>query len=264
MLNIYQSLRKFEVLQFWDEYELLPNRNDVNLAHFWSLSKFEALQNESGKVVHIDGDLIPLMNLNEVNFFEMELGVSLLEEISDSKDIAYIDSKEAAKFGGLDSEEFEWDMFADQTSLFYWDNDEFKDEFLTYVFEYIKVASTKKIKHPLAYILFIEQKLFRELSNKRGISKKYLIKDGYKVSNGNTLPNLTNGEIGLDKVAESVIHYGPSKSNYSTDLSMALHLSQFVIPLLGEEYSQWFWNIYSQKPYVEPPKNKGFLSKFIK
>jgi hypothetical protein len=32
-----------------------------------------------------------------------------------------------------------------------------------------------------------------------GISKKYLIKDGYKVSNGNVLPNLTNGEIGLDR-----------------------------------------------------------------
>lgn len=258
------EFKKFEVLQFWDEYELLPNRSDVNLEHFWSLSKFEALQRESGKVVHVDGDLIPLMNLDEVNFFEMELGVSLLEEISDSKDIAYTDSREAAKFGGLDSDEFGWDDFADQTSLFYWNNDEFKDEFLKYVFEYIRVASTKKIKHPLAYILFIEQKLFRELATQRGISKKYLIKDAYKVSNGNTLPDLTNGEIGLDEVSERVIHYGPAKSDYSTDLNMALHLSQFVIPVVGEEYSQWFWNIYSQKPYVEPIKSKGFLSKFTK
>ena len=257
------EFKKFEILQFWDEYELLPTRNDVNLSHFWSLSKFEALQKENGKVVHVDGDLIPLINLDDVNFFEKELGVSLLEEISNSKDIAYSDSNDAAKFGGLDPNEFEWDDFADQTSLFYWNNDEFKDEFLKYVFEYIKVASTKKIKHPLAYILFIEQKLFRELAAKNDVSKKYLIKDGYKVSTGSVLPDLTNGEIPLEGSVEYVIHYGPGKNEYASDLKMALHLSQFIIPIVGTEYSDWFWNIYSEKPFVEP-KRKGFLSKLTK
>lgn len=257
------EFKKYEILQFWDEYELLPARTDINTKHFWSLSKFEALQNESGPTIHIDGDLITMINLDEVNFFSEELGVSLLEEITDSTDIAYGDSKKSAEFGGLDPNMYEWDDFADQTSLFYWNNDEFKEEFLERVFEYMKTASSKKIKHPLAYILFIEQKLFREMAKDKDISKKYLIKDAYKVSNGEVIPSQTNGEIGLDEVVEKVVHYGPAKSGYQTDLDMALHLAQFIVPIVGEEYSPFFWNIYYNKPYVDKPKSKGFLSKLI-
>lgn len=255
------EFEEFQILQFWDEYELLPSRDDINTSHFWSLSKFEALQNESGKVVHVDGDLIPMINLDEVNFFEKELGVSLLEEITESDDIAYINPKKSAEFGGLDSDIYEWDDFADQTSLFYFNNDEFKSKFLDTVFDYMKTASTKKIKHPLAYILFIEQKLFREMAKEHDISKKYLIKDGFKVSTGTSIPDLTNGELTLKDITDNVVHYGPAKTFYESDLDMAVHLAEFIIPLVGYEYSEFFWNMYYAKPYEEPAKKSGLFSK---
>ena len=255
------EFEQFQILQLWDEYELLPSRDDINTSHFWSLSKFEALQNESGKVVHVDGDLIPFIDLNDVNFFEKELGVSLLEEITESDDIAYMKPAESAKFGGLDANMYEWDDFADQTSLLYFNNDKFKSEFLDVVFEYMKTASTKKIKHPLGYILFIEQKLFREMAKERDITKKYLIKDGYKVSTGTSLSDLTNGELSLKNVMDNVIHYGPAKNQYSSDLDMAVHLAQFIIPSIGYEYSDLFWNMYYNKPHIEPAKKGGLLSK---
>lgn len=270
----YASLLKnLNLLEFWDEHKLLQSRTDIDLEKFWAISKFEAIQNEEGPVIHVDGDLIAYTNLQTEGLFDGDLAVTLLEEIKDSEDIAYGDSEDVAEFGGIQRDMFDWDDYADQTSISYWNNDEFKDEYLKYVFDYAVEVSKKEDSldiNPLAYILFIEQKFYRELAKERGMVKTYLISDAYKVSNGLVFPSEeTNGIYPYSEVTNYVVHYGPGKREFDSDLEMALHLSQFIIPTIGEEYSPWFWNIYSQMaeddiPIEEstPKKKKSFFNIF--
>lgn len=247
------EFEKFGLLQFWDEVRILESRTDINKEHFWSISKIEAIEKESGKIVHVDGDFITFCDLTEYGVFDGDIGVTLLEETKDSDDIAYIDSKKAAEFGGIDGDMFEWDDFADQTSILYLDNDKLKDKFVEDFYEYAKEVSNKKIEHPLGYILFIEQKYLRELGKDMGVKKNYLIKDGFKVSNRGILPNATNGKLGFDEVTQYAYHYGPGKKMFNSDLSMAVHLGTYIFPVINDRNLEaYFWNIYGNKPYVEP------------
>ena len=254
------EFKKFFMLRFWDEVHLLESRKDINIKHFWSVSKIEAIENHKGPVVHVDGDFVPFSDLNELKIFDGEMGITLKEEIVDAEDLAYIDSKKAAEFGDIDGDEFDWDDFADQTSIMFLNNEKLKKTFIKKYYDYAKIVSNKKIDHHLAYILFIEQKYLRELANRMGVDKRYLIKDAYKVSNSGTLPNQANGEMKIDEAWRKFYHYGPTKAMFNTDLEMAHHLATYVLPIVDdEELAKWFWNIYANKPYVE--KRDSILTK---
>ena len=244
---------RFGLLEFWDEVKHLPKRTDIDISHFWSISKIEAIENESGPIVHVDGDFVPYTSLElNTDVFEGGMGATLLEEILDAEHLAYIDSSEAAEFGGISPTLFEWDDFADQTSLMYLNNDELKSKFIEEFYKYAKVVSDKKIDHRLAYILFIEQKYLRELAMSMGIDKRYLIKDAYKVSNSGTLPGLAKGEFPIEDAWGYFYHYGPHKNAFHRDLEMANHLGTYILPIVNdEELAKLFWNIYAQKPYKE-------------
>ena len=254
------EFERFYMLRFWDEIRLLKSRKDINIKHFWSVSKVEAIENHSGPIVHVDGDFIAIKDLKPLGIFDGEMGITLKEEIVDAEDLAYIDSKEAAEFGGMGGDEFDWDDFADQTSIMFLNNDELKNQFVNQYYDYAKVVSNKKIDHHLAYILFIEQKYLRELAKNMGVDKRYLIKDAYKVSNSGTLPNQANGKMPIDEAWTKFYHYGPTKAAFNTDLEMAGHLASYILPIVDDdELAKFFWNIYAQKPYVE--KKKSFLDK---
>ena len=257
------EFEKFNILQFWDEVKLLTSRDDINIKHFWSVSKVEALEQESGPLVHVDGDFIPYTSLHPLGIFEGDMGVTLLEEIKNAEHLAYIDSSEAAKFGDMDSDEFEWDDFADQTSLLYLNNDELKNQFIQKYYEYAEVVSNKKIDHHLAYILFIEQKYLRELANSMGVDKRYLIKDGHKVSNTGTLPDIADGTLPIKEAWKQFYHYGPNKGAFVSDLMMAYHMGTYILPIVdNDEVSKIFWHIYASKPFIE--KKETLLNKVMK
>ena len=266
------EFQKYGLLQFWDNVELLESRDDIDVSKFWSISKMEAFQKHKGKVVHVDNDFIPYCNLEDLGFFDCEMGVTMLEEVS-KDEFAYIDPKEAAECGGLKKDLYKWDDYADQCSILYFDNDKLKNKFTKDFFKYAKEVTGKKTEHDgFGYILFIEQKYLRELSKDMKVKKNYIVKDGYKLSTNTILPDVANGKLPMEGITNYIYHYGPNKQLFETDLTMGTHLGIYILPMINRpELNPIFWNIYAGKPFVESkptqqPKSDdvGLLSKLFR
>lgn len=245
--DYFNKFNEYQILPFWDVVEILPQVEEINLSHFWSFSKFEVFQKEEGPFVHIDGDLIALSNLSKFGIFDYDVSVPLLEHIDGSEEYAYLDSKDAAKFGGLDKNRFEWDGYADNMSFVFVNSKEIKDEFLKIALPYIKEASQKEIDpKTLGYILFAEQKIFYELCREMNLNKKYLIKDVYSLTKG-IFENKTNGEFGLTESHQHLIHYGPAKRILDIPFELEKHIKEFIIPSTGPFYAEFFERIYNKE-----------------
>ena len=246
--DYFDKFMEYNILSYWSEFVLLDPIEEISLEHFWSMSKFEAISKEKDPFVLIDGDLIALCNFNEFKFFDYPVSVPLLEETSGTESYAYINPADAAEFGGLSREEFEWDEFADNMSLVFWNHKELKDKYIEYVAKYLANVIDKEIIHnPLGYLLFIEQKMFYEISKKMNIDKKYLIKDAYKLTDENPIRSITNGDIALEDSHHYVIHYGTAKEGLKDKVELRKHLVEYIIPLTGQFFESYFLEIYNKE-----------------
>jgi hypothetical protein len=246
--DYFDKFTKNDILQFWDEFVILDPIEGLNIEHIWSISKFEAINREDGPFVLLDGDLIALSNFNDLKFFDHEISVPLLEETSNTDQYAYLDPADAAEFGGLSRDEFIWDEFADNMSIVFWNHSELKEKYLAYFQKYLSAILDKPLgENPLGYLLFIEQKIFYELCKSLNVNKKYLLKDAHKISTGEKLPNVTNGEIPLEDSHHYVIHYGTSKNVLKDPIELKKHLDEYVIPVTGEFFEKYFREIYNKE-----------------
>lgn len=244
--DYFDKFVEYDIISFWDDFVLLDPVNGINLENFWSISKFEAISREKDPFVLLDGDIIALCNLNEFKFFDYPISVPLLEEIEGSEEFAYINSANAAEFGGLSRDEFNWDEFSDNTSIVFWNNEEIKEKYLDYVAKYLTNIINKPLdKNPLGYLLFIEQKMFYEIT--KGIEKKYLIRDGYKLNKDQILRGVTNGDLNFEDSHFYLIHYGNSKRDFVDKLELRTHLTEYIIPKSGSFYEKYFLEIYNKE-----------------
>ena len=246
--DYFDKFVEYDILHFWDTFILLEPIEGVNLEHFWSISKFEAIGKENDPFVLIDGDLIALCNFNEFKFFDYDVSVPLLEETSGTETYAYINPADAAEFGGLSREEFQWDEFADNMSIVFWNNLDLKKKYLDYARTYLSNVADKEIEfNPLGYLLFIEQKLFYELTKSLGLNKKYIIKDAYKLTEDKPIRAATNGDIPLEDSHLYVIHYGISKAGLKDKTELKKHLVEYIIPMCGQFFEKYFLEIYNKE-----------------
>ena len=250
--DYFSTFVELDILYLWDSFEILTHVNDVNIKEFWAFSKIEAIEKEEGPFVLLDGDIIALSNLGTFGFFNHELSLPLIENCKGSESIAYGNPAEMAEFGGIIPDTFDWNDYADNTSIVFWNHPELKDRYVKMASEYIKICSTKDLgEFPLKYLLFAEQKLIHELSRSMKVDKKYLIKDSHIVATGYSELNIVNGSFSLQDSYNFIIHYGPSKAIFKDPVEMKNHLDEFIIPLIEPRFHDAFWRIYNREQITQ-------------